>query len=278
VNRPHPVRILVVDDEAGIRETLPVILRFHGYEVTAAATVPEALEKITSSEFDVLLADLNIGNPGDGFTVVSAMRRTHPECVTFILTGYPAFETALTAIRMQVDDYLIKPATPKSLIDAIEHRLHDRKRPTELASRRVSAMVRENICEIAELALSSMRDQWSLEQTQVDPEVLREHLIFMLGGIADMLDNPGSEANTGRLVEAGRLHGKERYDHGDTIPLLIAGIYQLQRTIYDVAQSHLLSLNLSYLMPDLMRLNEYLGAEMQEAVKAFLLEEHRRAA
>ena len=92
-------RLLLVDDEAVIRITLSAILSKHDFEVTAAATVAEALQKITTETFDVLLSDLNIGNPGDGLTVVSAMRRTQPEAVTMILTGYPAFETALEAIR-----------------------------------------------------------------------------------------------------------------------------------------------------------------------------------
>src|ERR1043166_3921351 len=103
------VRILFVDDERSIRLTLPKILESHGYEVAVAATVGEALAAVSSQKFQVLIADLNIGEPGDGFTVVSAMRRTQPECVNFILTGYPAFETALQAIRSQVDDYLVKP-------------------------------------------------------------------------------------------------------------------------------------------------------------------------
>src|ERR1700681_4404416 len=68
-------RILFVDDEAGIRKTLQIILEQHGFQVTAAATVPEALEHLNHATFDVLLSDLNIGQPGDGFTVVSAMRR-----------------------------------------------------------------------------------------------------------------------------------------------------------------------------------------------------------
>jgi DNA-binding NtrC family response regulator len=97
-------RLLCVDDEEVILFTMAAILKKHGFEVSTAASVAEALQKITSETFDVLLSDLNIGNPGDGLTVVSAMRRTQPEAVTMILTGYPAFETALEAIRQQVDD------------------------------------------------------------------------------------------------------------------------------------------------------------------------------
>ena len=91
--------ILFVDDEPSIRTTLPAILSSFGFSVTSAATVPEALNLITTRQFDVLISDLNIGNPADGFTVVSAMRRTQPDAITFILTGYPAFESALEAIR-----------------------------------------------------------------------------------------------------------------------------------------------------------------------------------
>src|SRR5215472_6606313 len=116
-------KILFVDDEPGIRATLPVILNQFGFNVTTAASVPEALHLVATEPFDVLIADLNIGQPGDGFTVVSAMRRTQPSAVTFILTGYPAFETALEAIRQQVDDYLIKPADVPTMVQKIRTKL-----------------------------------------------------------------------------------------------------------------------------------------------------------
>ena len=103
-------RVLFVDDEAGIRLTLSAILEREGFAVTVASTVSEALALISAEKYDVLLSDLNIGQASDGFTVVSAMRRTQPEAVTMILTGYPAFESALRALREQVDEFLTKPA------------------------------------------------------------------------------------------------------------------------------------------------------------------------
>src|SRR3954471_22150709 len=120
------VKILFVDDEPAIRLSLPAILKIHGFDVTSAGSVSEAIQEISRQNFDVLISDLNIGNPGDGFTVVSAMRRTQPSCVTLILTGFPAFESALQAIRSQVDDYLIKPAGVKQLVAAIEEKLRNR--------------------------------------------------------------------------------------------------------------------------------------------------------
>src|SRR6201993_5057412 len=142
-------RILFVDDEAGIRNTLKPILEQHGFQVTAAATVPEALEHMNHATFDVLLSDLTIGQPGDGFTVVSAMRRVQPKAATFILTGYPDFDTALQAIRSQVDDYLLKPTDVPTLIHTIRRRLENRKGiQPEPPLKRVSHLMKEKLGEI----------------------------------------------------------------------------------------------------------------------------------
>src|SRR5437762_9527283 len=115
--------ILIVDDEPSIRTTMAAVLEREGYSVFTAANVGSALREIGQRKFDVLISDLNVGEPGDGFTVVSAMRRTQPECVNYILTGYPAFESALEAIRSQVDDYLVKPADINMLVESIRSKL-----------------------------------------------------------------------------------------------------------------------------------------------------------
>src|SRR6267142_1718677 len=71
-------RLLFVDDEEGIRATLPLLLQARGFDVRVAASVPEALSEIRAHKFDVLLSDLNIGKDGDGFTIVQAIRKAHP--------------------------------------------------------------------------------------------------------------------------------------------------------------------------------------------------------
>jgi CheY-like chemotaxis protein len=82
-------RLLFVDDERGIRETLSLILLRNGFTVTVAATVRQALQQIEAQEFDLLLCDLNVERERDGYTVVRAMRDVNPRCITIILTGYP---------------------------------------------------------------------------------------------------------------------------------------------------------------------------------------------
>ncbi|HKR83251.1 MAG TPA: response regulator [Terriglobales bacterium] len=122
---PIRKRLLFVDDEPSIRLTLPAVLEDHGFVVTTAESVPDAIARIDRAQFDVLLSDLNIGQEGDGFQVVSAMRKRHPQCVNIILTGYPAFESAVLAIRHHVDDYVVKPADIEVLVRTIKHKLSE---------------------------------------------------------------------------------------------------------------------------------------------------------
>jgi DNA-binding NtrC family response regulator len=116
-------RLLFVDDEPAIRETLSLILPRYGFSVTLAATVAEALAKIRQQEFDILLCDLNIEGKNDGYRVVGAMQTFNPSCVTVILTGYSEVESAAEGIRLGIDDYISKPVAPSELVALLEKRL-----------------------------------------------------------------------------------------------------------------------------------------------------------
>jgi len=120
-------RLLFVDDEPNIRMTLPAVLQSHGFDVRSAASVAEALAEVKTHKFDVLLSDLNIDQENDGFTIVHAAREANPKCVTILLTGYPAFESAVQAIHDEVDDYVIKPAEIESLVSIMERKLLARR-------------------------------------------------------------------------------------------------------------------------------------------------------
>ena len=86
-------------------------------------SVPEAVAEIENHKFDVLLSDINISKEGDGFDVVHAMRKVNPKCVTILLTGYPALQTAVQALHDQVDDYVVKPADIDLLVTTIQRKL-----------------------------------------------------------------------------------------------------------------------------------------------------------
>jgi len=270
------VRILCVDDEPGITLTMSAILQQHGYDVTAVGTVNEALAQITSCRFDVLLSDLNIGHPGDGFTVVSAMRRTQPTCITLILTGYPGFDSALEAIRSQVDDYLIKPAAIPTLINLIEQKLKHPKSGKVADNKRLPEILRENVFEITQRALKEMTSDPNLGALPITDEERIEFTPRTIEELAAMLELPEpGQVEKDRFIQGAIVRGKKRYQLGYTIPLLATYVRLVERAIYDVVHEHMLSLNLSYFMFDLKRLNDTLGLQLEFMLAAYLEAEQR---
>jgi YesN/AraC family two-component response regulator len=257
-------RVLCVDDEEIIRLTMKAILERHGFEVVTAATVSEALHRITSEKFDVLLSDLNIGNPADGLTVVSAMRRTQPEAVTMILTGYPAFETALEAIRQQVDDYIVKPANVPALLRAIESKLATPPKQRQLPPpKRVAMVLQEHTERIAELWIEAVEQQEA--PTHAHPE--REQRLECVRNLLQEVIRASQSYHTGPestlQVNPGRL-----YADGSTIATMLAEIRLLRRYLSQVVEENLLAVNLSYLVPDLARVNECLDDQALAALEA----------
>jgi DNA-binding response OmpR family regulator len=133
--RPAPrKRLLFVDDEPGIRATLPLILRRYGFEVTVASSVEEALEHIEKKNFDLLLCDLNIETACDGYDVVRAMRQMNPECATIVLTAYPGVDSAIEGIHLEIDDYVIKPSKADELVALLAQKLAARQPKARILS------------------------------------------------------------------------------------------------------------------------------------------------
>ena len=132
-------RLLFVDDERGIRETLNFILRRYGFTVTLAATIQEALEQIQKQEFDILLCDLNVQREGDGYDVIRAMQARHPRCQIIVLTAYPAMESAIEGLRLHIDDYLIKPAGADELVAMLGERLTRQREKSRLPDEPLAA-------------------------------------------------------------------------------------------------------------------------------------------
>jgi ActR/RegA family two-component response regulator len=261
-------RLLFVDDEPSIRFTIPLILKKHGFDVTATATVKEAISAINSTEFEVLLADLNIGEPGDGFTVVSAMRRMQPNAVCLILTGYPAFETALRAIRDQVDGYLVKPAKIEELVSEINGQLQKRTPRKPIAMKRVATVIDENLDAILAGWLQTTKADPDLGGVSVSDEGRLDHFPELLREIVERNEQPAHIAPDTRTVA--RKHGTLRRQQKYSLPLMVREARILQESIGACIQSHLLSLELSCVIPDLINVNEVIQTLLEDSLNAYL--------
>jgi ActR/RegA family two-component response regulator len=266
-NAVPQTRVLFVDDEESIRLTLPPMLESFGFSVTSAATVADALRLLTQETFDVLIADLNVGSPGDGFTVVSAMRRMQPEAVNFILTGFPAFETALQAIRQQVDDYLTKPTDIDSLVEAIREKLADRRPPRGLQPRRLAEIIEQNQNWICERWLAEVKKDPELRQISVPDPGRVDHVPRLLRNATEhMEDQSRPLADTQAAME----HGVARFQQGYTVQLVVREAKLLLRVVADCVQQNLLAIQVSNLIPDMVNVWEAIQSELEVSVGAFL--------
>ncbi|MDH5564138.1 MAG: response regulator [Nitrospirota bacterium] len=102
-------RILVVDDDAGVREALSEFLLSLGYVVVVVENGEEALAEYKKSEFDVVMADLIMPNM-DGMELLRRIREMkNNEVIFLMITGHPSVGTAVEAINRGADDYITKP-------------------------------------------------------------------------------------------------------------------------------------------------------------------------
>ena len=101
-------RVLVVDDEASIRELLSTTLALAEYEVDTASDASVALERVRVADYDLMIADLKM--PGmDGLTLVREVKRLRTELPVIIITGYSTESSAIEALNLGVAGYLTKP-------------------------------------------------------------------------------------------------------------------------------------------------------------------------
>ncbi|MFA5700629.1 MAG: sigma-54 dependent transcriptional regulator [Desulfuromonas sp.] len=119
-------RILVVDDEAVIREALRRILESDGHEATCVSSGHAALEKVQEQSFDLVITDLKM--PGmNGIEVLKSIKVLQPKVPIIIITGYATVETAVDAIKQGAFDYLSKPFTPKQVKELAQRALDHAK-------------------------------------------------------------------------------------------------------------------------------------------------------
>jgi DNA-binding response OmpR family regulator len=262
-------KLLFVDDEPGIRLTLSAILERNGFQVTVAATVAEALALISAQKYDILISDLNIGLPSDGFTVVSAMRRTQPEAITIILTGYPAFESALRAIQEQVDDFITKPANLAELVANLHHRLERRQQRTPIVTKRLREIILENKQNIVDEWLRMVE---AIPEMQLIPLTRDERVNHMPEVLDELLRTRSSEEDitSERALQSARKHGVRRREQGYTIPTILEEGRVLHFVIADYMRRNLLQVDVSFLIPDLNEVSDRIHRLVQESVKAYL--------
>jgi two-component system nitrogen regulation response regulator NtrX len=121
--RPH---LLIVDDEAGIRESLSAILKEEGYHVEAVASAEEALDRATAGDLEVMLLDVWL--PGmDGLEALSRLQATLRPPAVIMISGHGTIETAVRATKLGAFDFIEKPLSLEKIIVLVRNAVQQRR-------------------------------------------------------------------------------------------------------------------------------------------------------
>jgi DNA-binding NtrC family response regulator len=134
-------KILIVDDELVVRDSLSKWFTSEGYTARPAGSAREALEVIQQMEFDIALIDIKM--PGmDGMELQSRLHEADPELTVVIMTGYASVDTAVQALKHGAYDYITKPVDPDELSHVVANALEHKR------ARREVVRLRENLQEV----------------------------------------------------------------------------------------------------------------------------------
>ncbi len=118
-------KLLVVDDEATIRNFLVRVLEREGYQVQAAQDGREALHYLEATPFDLLLTDIKMDRL-DGVELLREARQRHPDLAVILLTGHATVASAIAALREGAYNYLLKPVKNEDILAAVAEGLRER--------------------------------------------------------------------------------------------------------------------------------------------------------
>ena len=122
-------RILVVDDDPAIRETLTTLLTMKNYEVTAVADGPSAIEEVKKDKYQMVITDLMIPRM-NGIEIVKSLKEIDRDLQCIIITGYATVTTAVEAMKAGAFDYLMKPFNSAEVLILIQRALEFQALPT----------------------------------------------------------------------------------------------------------------------------------------------------
>jgi YesN/AraC family two-component response regulator len=263
-------RLLLVDDDESVRSGLQSVLEAHEFEVVAAANVNEALKRIASESFDVLLSDLHMPGAGDGLTVVSAMRHANPNAVTIVLSAYPDMAKAAAAIVKQTDEVILKPVNAGAIVEVIRQLLAQetpakRHEPIEDAA---TILERETPA-ITEAWLAQMEDGGSLARSKLTVAERSEHLPDALRDIIFRLRYPRPIGSAPQFSMTALQHGARRRRQGIGAATMVEEARALQIALFQTIGKNMQRIDLGQLPGALMSIADEVNAQLMQGLEGY---------
>jgi DNA-binding response OmpR family regulator len=265
-------RVLLVDDDEAVRAMMNATLERKGFDVVGAASVAEALGCIATESFDVLITDLHMPNPGDGFTVVTAMRHSQPNALTLLVSGYPDVQSAMAAILLEADEVMLKPFEIGRLPELIREKMLARKPVARLAKERVGVILQRCIPAIIAEWFARVKQSDELNHILLSEEERTGHLPKLVEDLVVRLSKPSATAKDGDAIFsiAAVEHGELRYLQGYTPEMLVHESRILQVTLFGTLKDNMNALDFSLLLPDVMTIADEVDAQLTQTMGSYM--------
>jgi YesN/AraC family two-component response regulator len=263
-----PARLLLVDDDEFVRSGLQSVLEAHEFEVVAASSVNEALQRIASESFDVLLSDLHMPGAGDGLTVVSAMRHANPNAVTIVLSAYPDMAKATAAILQQADEIILKPVNAGSIVEVIRQLLAQetpakRHEPVEA----IATILERETPAITAAWLAQMESGGKAARLTIEERT--EHLPDALRDIIFRLRYPRPIGSAPQFSMATLQHGARRRRQGFGAATMVEEARALQIALFQAIGKNMDRMELGQLPGALMSIADEVNAQLMQGLEGY---------
>ena len=135
-------KLLIVDDELSVRDSLGKWFREEGYDVTTLENANDALTQLATQRWDAALVDIKMHGT-DGIELQRRMHEIDPELLVIIMTGYASVETAVAALKNGAYDYVTKPLDPDEIAHLVKKALAHKRTDQE------NVRLRETVAEVS---------------------------------------------------------------------------------------------------------------------------------
>jgi two-component system cell cycle response regulator len=135
------IRILVVEDDENIRETVKSILEQKGYETDAVETGAEAEQMTKTGFYNLALLDIKLPDI-DGTQLLAKLNETAPKTVKIMVTGYPSLENSIEALNQGASAYVIKPVKPAKLLTLVDEKLEKQRQEEKMTENKVTDWIK----------------------------------------------------------------------------------------------------------------------------------------
>ena len=144
----EPARILVIDDDDGVRKVLKVALEGEGYKVDTAESGAQAVEMSQAEAYNMALIDIRLPDM-EGTRLLSELKETTPKMRKIIVTGYPSMQNAIEAVKRGANDFVVKPFKMESVLETVKKHLDEQQKERKYSEDKVREFIETRASEMS---------------------------------------------------------------------------------------------------------------------------------